>query len=120
MTRRLLTRCNKRVLGVMFFALVFVSSSFAAEEKKVEPKLKEFDARYLQSPKSGPRLEDVAKKIIDLTNEFRKAEGRGQLSVNKKLTQAAQYIAAYMAQTGQFSHEADGNRPADRVKLFGY
>jgi hypothetical protein len=40
--------------------------------------------------------------------------------VNKKLRRSAQYFAAYLARTDKFAHDADGNRPAARVALFGY
>ena len=82
--------------------------------------LKEFDADYLQSPPVGPELDQAVSTIIRSTNELRKEHGREPLKTSKQLTRAAQYFAAYLARTNQFSHEADGNRPADRVSLFGY
>jgi hypothetical protein len=97
---------------------VFVVTSicmFAAGQE-----LKEFDADYLQSPPVGPELDQAVGEIIRSTNELRKQQGREPLKTNSKLTRAAQYFAAYMARTHEFSHEADGNRPADRVAVFGY
>src|SRR5436190_5294123 len=82
--------------------------------------LKEFDADYLQSPPVGPELDQAVSAIVRSTNELRKEQGREPLKTNSKLTRASQYFAAYMARTNQFSHEADGNRPADRVSVFGY
>lgn len=82
--------------------------------------LKEFDADYLQSPSIGPELDQAVGEIVRSTNELRKQQGREPLKTNSKLTRAAQYFAAYMARTNQFSHEVDGNRPADRVAVFGY
>jgi uncharacterized protein YkwD len=98
-------------------AVLFLASicGFATAQE-----LKEFDADYLQSPAVGPELDQAASAIIRSTNELRKAEGREPLKTNSNLTRAAQYFAAYMARTNQFSHDADGNRPADRVRIFGY
>ena len=105
---------RRELFGLSAF-FVFVACLPAAE-----PKLKEFDASYLESPARGPQLDQVATAIIRSTNEYRKKEGREPLKVNDKLTRAARYFAAYMARTNKLEHEADGNRPGDRTALFEY
>jgi uncharacterized protein YkwD len=67
-----------------------------------------------------PDLERVARIIIDRTNAFRKEEGRKKVEPNPRLTQAAKYFAGYMAKNDRYGHHADGRRPADRAKKFGY
>ena len=82
--------------------------------------LKEFDADFLESPAAGPELAKAEKEIFRSTNEFRKQNGRSELTESKKLNRAAAYFAAYMARTEKYGHEADGNRPAERVELYDY
>ena len=82
--------------------------------------LKEFDADYLESPANGPELTQVEKEILRLTNEFRKQNGRESLKAEKRLEKAAAYFAAFMARTDKYGHDADRNRPAERLALFGY
>jgi hypothetical protein len=106
----------RQVLELSLPVLVVTSICMFA----VGQELKEFDADYLQSPPVGPELDQAVGAIIRITNEFRKEQGREPLKTNRKLTRAAQYFAAYMARTHEFSHEADGNRPADRAAVFGY
>jgi uncharacterized protein YkwD len=62
----------------------------------------------------------AARQIIELTNQFRKKEGRRELTANEELTRAAQYFADFMARTDKYGHTADGKQPADRAKQFGY
>jgi uncharacterized protein YkwD len=68
----------------------------------------------------GPDLAQVAKLIVQQTNDFRAKEGRRKLEANPKLTEAARYFADYLARTNKFSHTADGQRPSDRAKKHGY
>src|SRR5262249_36293184 len=65
-------------------------------------------------------VEKVRELIVQKSNDFRDQEGRSRLTVSPKLAEAAAYFAAYMAQTNQFGHDADGNRPSGRAKKFGY
>src|SRR5438132_10234564 len=116
MMRNYLPQCRVRPADIALWVLVLatICGSAAGQE------LKEFNADYLQSPAHGPELDEAIGAIIRATNELRKEQGREPLKTNKKLTRAAEYFAAYLARTNKFSHEADGNRPADRVSLFGY
>ncbi len=67
-----------------------------------------------------PDLARVSEQIIQLTNEFRRQEGRQEVKRNDQLTAAAQYFADYMARTDRFGHTADGSEPWQRAKKFGY
>lgn len=67
-----------------------------------------------------PDLSQVANQIVERTNEFRKQEKRGPLTVNANLKDAAEYFAKFMASTDKYGHHADGNTPAERAKAKGY
>jgi len=97
---------------LIFFAGLAVPSS--------GQELKQYDADYLNLSARNPELEPAVEAIFRSTNELRKEHSLEPLKVNKKLRRAAEYFAAYMARTDKFAHDADGNRPADRVALFGY
>ena len=67
-------------------------------------------------------LPDIAKveaAIIEITNTVRVQEKLGPVVISPQLTQAARAYAALLAQSGAFSHEADGTI-SDRVKRTGY
>jgi uncharacterized protein YkwD len=72
------------------------------------------------SAKSAPGLARVNEEILSATNEFRRQNGRGELKVNQKLTEAARYFADFMARTDKYSHTADGKEPWERVAKYGY
>src|SRR3954464_7617824 len=102
--------------------VLLASTSFLLQMSQRAPGqvLKEFDSDYLQSPPSGPELNKAEREIVRLTNEFRKQHGRGELKPEKRLERAASYFAAFMARTEKYGHEADGNKPAERMALFDY
>jgi uncharacterized protein YkwD len=77
-------------------------------------------AALAQQPAAAPDLERATQLIIDQTNQFRRAEGRGSVAVNAKLAATARDFAAFMARTDMYGHEADGRQPADRAKAHGY
>jgi uncharacterized protein YkwD len=77
-------------------------------------------AALAQPPAAAPDLERVTQQIIEQTNQFRRAEGRGSVAVNAKLAATARDFAAFMARTDMYGHEADGRQPADRAKKHGY
>lgn len=66
---------------------------------------------------------DIAKAevaIVELTNVFRRENGAAEVRREPKLDAAARAYAAFLAQSGLFSHEADGRRPSDRIDAAGY
>ena len=67
-----------------------------------------------------PDLERAARLVIKQTNAFREEHGREPVEVNRRLAEAAQYFADFMARTNQYGHTADGNRPAGRATEHGY
>jgi uncharacterized protein YkwD len=68
----------------------------------------------------SPNLADVVELLLSRTDTFRQQEGRPPVAPNPQLTAAAHDFAAFMAQTGQLSHTADGQSPEDRAKAHGY
>lgn len=67
-----------------------------------------------------PDLPAVEVAIVDKTNAFRKAHKLGALRRNAKLDSAARAFAKFMARTSEFSHTADGRKPAERITAAGY
>jgi uncharacterized protein YkwD len=75
-----------------------------------------------QAPLLGQKLEAgaVGEEIVCATNALRRDQGRQPVEVNRRLTDAAQYFAGYMAKNDKYGHMADGSRPAERAKQHGY
>ena len=70
-----------------------------------------------------PLLPDLPKAeiaIVEMTNVFRGENKLAAVVGEKSLTKAARDYARFLAATSVFSHEADGRRPADRIKAAGY
>lgn len=67
-----------------------------------------------------PDITVVEQHIIELTNEFRATHKRGAVRSNPVLDRAAEAYAAFLAKSGDFSHTADGRKPAERVESAGY
>jgi uncharacterized protein YkwD len=63
---------------------------------------------------------DAARRVVDLTNAFRRQENLQPTGHAPQLASTARYFAEFMARTGKFSHSADGSEPAARAKRFGY
>jgi uncharacterized protein YkwD len=71
-------------------------------------------------PAPAPDLARVTQLILEKTNQFRKSEGRPEITTNEKLTATAKPFAEYMARTLRYGHTADGTQPADRATKQGY
>jgi uncharacterized protein YkwD len=108
------------LLQLLLVAFAASTFSWVTPVGALGQELKEFDSDYLESPPNGPELTQVEKEILRLTNEFRKQNGREALKPDKRLDKAAADFAAFMARTNKYGHDADGNRPAERLMLFGY
>jgi len=67
-----------------------------------------------------PDLPAVEVAILHETNSFRYQKGLGGLKRNDLLDRAARKFARYLAQSGKFSHTADGRKPAQRIAATGY
>src|SRR4051794_3611872 len=69
----------------------------------------------------GAAPSSVATQILDLVNVERAKAGCGALTLNSKLTAAAQAHTTDMATHNFFSHDSrDGRSPFDRIKAAGY
>jgi len=67
-----------------------------------------------------PDLPQAEIAIVEMTNAFRKENRLGEVKPNAALAAAARAFAAYLARSGQFAHEADGHKPAERAEAQGY
>ena len=63
---------------------------------------------------------DAARRIVSVTNEIRRAEGRRDVAPDPALTAAARYFADYLARSDTYSHTADGRRHDERAAQHGY
>jgi uncharacterized protein YkwD len=67
-----------------------------------------------------PDLTRAQAQVMERANQFRRAQGRTDLTGNAQLAAAARGFAAYMARTDRYGHEADGRAPAQRAAAQGY
>ena len=67
-----------------------------------------------------PDLPKAEAAVIELTNAFRAGSRLAAQASEPKLAKAARDYARFLAAAPLFSHEADGRRPADRIKAAGY
>jgi Cysteine-rich secretory protein family len=67
-----------------------------------------------------PDLPKTEMAILEMTNAFRKENALGVLKTDAKLAAAARAYARYLADSGKFAHEADGQKPAQRAEAAGY
>jgi uncharacterized protein YkwD len=62
----------------------------------------------------------VEERVLALTNEFRAQNALQPLQTEARLDDTARHFAAYVANSGNLEHDADGATPAERVKKRGY
>ena len=67
-----------------------------------------------------PDLPAVAVRVIDLTNAFRTRNGLLPVSIEPRLSHAAQDFADILAAKDRIGHEIDGRAPAERAGAAGY
>jgi uncharacterized protein YkwD len=107
-------------------AVLSLLISAAALAQVVQKAVEKDDTEVLKpmpgegEPPKSPDLADTAKRVVQLTNEFREKEEHDEVELDPKLTKAAQGLADYMARTSRFGHKADGTTPADRARKSGY
>ena len=67
-----------------------------------------------------PDLPQVEQHIVEITNKARQEQKLAPLKVNAILARAARAYAERVAQSGVFSHTADGRTPSQRAEGAGY
>ncbi len=67
-----------------------------------------------------PDLPKVEQHIVEMTNQVRRDQKLPTLKLNAMLSNAARAFARSLARSGQFSHTADGQSPAQRAERAGY
>ena len=67
-----------------------------------------------------PDLPQVEQHIVEMTNQVRQEQKLPPLKVNAMLAKAARAFALSVAQSGKFSHTADGRTPSQRAEGAGY
>src|SRR6056297_3584011 len=110
-------------LMIIVFLLAWGACFCIAHAQSVE----EFDVEKLTKSQLGPYrpevsadVQVVAEQVIRATNQFRNEEGLDALREDKKLRQAAEQFAQFMAQQDRYGHRADGRQPSQRVQAADY
>ncbi len=67
-----------------------------------------------------PDLPQVEQHIVEMTNQVRQEQKLPALKVDAMLAKAARAFAQKVANSGKFSHTADGRNPAQRAESAGY
>lgn len=67
-----------------------------------------------------PDIPKVESAIVEMTNDFRRAQGVDAVRREQVLDRIARKYARYLVRSGKFSHTADGQQPADRAQQGGY
>ncbi|MEU8774184.1 CAP domain-containing protein [Streptomyces sp. NPDC048606] len=79
------------------------------------------EAPAAEAPAADAPASEAAARILELVNQERAAVGCPALTVNAKLTKAAQDHSADMAANGNMSHTgSDGSDPGQRITRAGY
>ncbi len=71
-------------------------------------------------PPESSMVAEVEKAIVTQTNDFRQQHEQPAVATDDKLMATASKFANFMAETGKYGHNADGNSPAQRAKKEGY
>lgn len=66
------------------------------------------------------KLRTAAEEIVQRTNAFRNENDREPLQTDPRLVEAAVEFAKYMARTGRYGHQADGQRASQRIAEESY
>lgn len=73
------------------------------------------------TPTTKPDLNDFVRRVVERTNSYRSQNGCQPLTLESRLTQAAQKHAEDMANSDYFSHTGlNGSTPWDRITATGY
>jgi Cysteine-rich secretory protein family len=68
----------------------------------------------------APDLPQVETHIVEMTNQVRRDQSLPALKINAMLAGAARAFAQKVANSGNFSHTADGRTPTQRAETAGY
>jgi uncharacterized protein YkwD len=111
------SRANFWLMGLLVFGMTLTGLPAAAQE--AEPAASHFI--YLPVVMTSTGLSPFASEVIALTNQHRAAAGCAPLTVNAKLTAAAQLHSEDMALRDFFSHTGSNNSSlSSRVLAQGY
>jgi len=68
----------------------------------------------------APDLARAEREVLERGNTFRHSRGVAALAPNTALAAAAKDLAAFMARSDRYGHDADGRVPAQRAQAEGY
>ena len=99
-------RCSARIVIATLIVLMATSTGLAAKKKK---------------HRGGKRIDanGTVARLLELHNRNRAKDGERPLTINAKLSAAAQAYAEHLAKIGKLSHTA-GSTVSGRIKEAGY
>jgi hypothetical protein len=69
---------------------------------------------------AGADPAETARLVLERTNAFRASQALEPVATSRELAAAANGFARYMANTGNYGHNADGRQPVERAAAQGY
>ncbi|MET7763997.1 CAP domain-containing protein [Streptomyces sp. NPDC005393] len=121
MSKHRSSKTHHRKIAVAAVALAAVgvpSAAMAAQQGHVARRAA---APTASTASSAPTASSAQKQVVDLVNSERGKAGCQPLTVNEKLTKAAQDHSEDMAAHNNMSHSgSDGSSPGDRIERAGY
>jgi len=105
-----------RSIPWMVLLLVGAAGALPAAERGRTPPI----AVLVPGEKRTASIVAATSQVLDGVNRLRREKGIAPFVVNPELTQAARDFAAFMAESDQYGHEADGRSPSGRAAQAGY
>lgn len=112
----------QRTIPAITIVITLFGLSLLVHGQSVEEVDSAVPDRKLESEPSAAQADvsNVSRLILKDTNGFRKKHDLGPVDQVDELASTAKYFADYMARTGKYGHQADGNKPSQRAKEHGY
>jgi uncharacterized protein YkwD len=115
-----MNRSFHALLPAVLLAVSFSSPAVAQLREAHETELLTQEALGPFRPEFDADLDAAGRRIVELTNDFRRDEGRAPVETNPALNETARDFADYMARTGRYGHNADNRQPAERADAHDY
>lgn len=112
----------ERTLGLArrFALLVAIAVLAGCGERAPETEPAETETNTNAVSPRSPELASAQERLLVVLNEFRGRQGRGEVSRDEELADAAEYYAQLMAEKGKLGHTVGESTPSERAKRYGY
>jgi len=101
---------------------IYAMNSNGSNQKRLtKNKTYKYAPVWQPTPQKAPRLSTFARRVVEITNQKRVKNGCPKLTLNSRLTAAAQRHSDDMAAHDFIEHTgSDGSNPGDRISDAGY